>query len=186
MTGGIKLRTKLCSKPENMKLLIESCNITLEEISEPNPDEKIEYHVASDLESPDPNICSPQFLDSSKTLRSQNEAPCIYVIGVLGLDNYTSHFSVMVELVDKTGRNHPIILSEGIPQTAQLPMNTPKYYMVSIDDENITKLSLQLTPIHGDPDMYVSTKNRTPSIEDYELCSTNSFIFNDILDITKE
>ena len=65
-------------------------------------------------------------------------------------------------------------------------MNTPKYYMVSIDDENITKLSLQLTPIHGDPDMYVSTKNKTPSIEDFELCSTNSFIFNDILDITKE
>lgn len=95
----------------------------------------------------------------------------MYVVGIIGLANYTSHFSVMVELIDPLRKNHPILLSEGTPQLAQVDSKEPKFFMISIDDPNIRKLKIQLTTIHGNPDIYVSSKTEEPNWEDHERMS---------------
>ena len=74
----------------------------------------------------------------------------------------------MVELDDQSGINHPMIMSEGVPSINLILPQDEKYFMLSIDDPDIEKLTIQLTTIHGDPDMYVSSTTKDPSITDFE------------------
>ena len=62
MVGMISLGFKLCSRPEDMSKLKESCNMTKEELSSFDPKDKIRYEIGSETESPDHNICSPNKL----------------------------------------------------------------------------------------------------------------------------
>lgn len=64
------------------------------------------------------------------------------MIGIIGLEDYTSQYSIMISLEDESGQNHPIVLSEGIPSVAMLQPQSYKYYMLSIDDESIQKLTI--------------------------------------------
>jgi hypothetical protein len=48
----------------------------------------------------------------------------------------------MVELIDPAGKNHPILLSEGVPQLSTVKQNEPKFFIITIDDPNITKLKI--------------------------------------------
>lgn len=61
-----------------------------------------------------------------------------------------------------------------------------KYFMLSIDDPNIVKLTIQLTTIHGDPDMYVSSTTNDPSISDFEKRSVNAGLYPDLLIFEKD
>ena len=61
-------------------------------------------------------------------------------------------------------------------------MGDSHFFSIPIEDPEITKLSIQMTAIHGDPDMFVSSKTPSPSIWDYEKRSTNSGIFPDIIE----
>jgi len=168
MVGMVGLRTKLCHRPDDMSKLAESCNFTLAELKERDPDAKVMEQVGSETESPDPNICSPnKLLQGDRALRAGSQAPCLYVIGVVGLHNYTSHYSVMVELLDEAGSTHQTILSEGIPTVQVVKPKQPKHYTFSIDDPEIEKVTIQLTTIHGDPDIYVSTTNKMPTKRDF-------------------
>lgn len=182
MVGSVRLRAKLCPRPDDISKYKTSCSFTLEEMLQEDPDEQVAQHVGSETESPDQNICSPnQFLEGSSRLRENNTAPCMYVLAVIGLSNYTSHYSVMVELGDESGRNHPVVLSEGLPSVAALEPNAPRYYMISIDDPDIVKLTVQLTTIHGDPDFYMSTTTKTPSELNFERRSVNSGLYPDLV-----
>jgi hypothetical protein len=78
------------------------------------------------------------------------------------------------------------MLSEGIPSLALLEPNEYKYYLISIDDKDITKLTVQLTTIHGDPDVFVSTTTTTPSWTDFERRSINAGLYPDLLIFEKE
>lgn len=186
MVGMVGLRMKLCHRPDDMSKLAASCNLTLAELTETYPDEKVMEQVGSETDSPDPNICSPNKLlqgdekdKVDKALRAGSQAPCLYVIGVVGLHNYTSHYSVMVELQDEAGSTHQTILSEGIPAVQVVKPKQPKHYTFSIDDPEIEKVTIQVTTIHGDPDIYVSTTSKTPNERDFERRSTNAGFYPD-------
>ena len=182
MTGGIRLKATLCERPEDMSQLQAECNFTKEQMLEKDPDEKLLRDVGSETDSPDPNMCSANRLQFGKgTLRAGNQAPCVYLIGVIGLANYTSHYSVMVEVEDATGMKHPTVLSEGIPQVRLVKPKRPDYFMLSIDDPDISKLTIQLTAIHGDPDVFVSTTTKTPSQYNHERRSTNAGLYPDLV-----
>lgn len=144
MSGSVRLNAKLCPKPNDMSDLESSCNLTKQEMLAFDPEEKlVKQEVGSEEEIPDHNICAGgEALDVLQKLNSKTEAHCIYVVGVIGLANYTSHFSVMVELTDPAGKNHPVLLSEGIPQLATLKQHEPKFFMITLDDPNISKLKI--------------------------------------------
>lgn len=40
-----------------------------------------------------------------------------------------------------------------------------------------------MTTLHGDPDMFLSTLNKTPTITDHEYRSTNSGIFPEVIEL---
>ena len=145
-----------------------------------DPDEEIVFHEGKDIYIPDHNLCFPNSVISGGTIRDNKEAQCIYVIGVVGLANYTSHYSVLVELDDGLSKNHPLILSEGVPSYNSISELEEKYYTVTVEDPNIKELSIQLTTLHGDPDMFVSTKANI-SKTNYEKRSENSGIYPDVV-----
>ena len=66
MVGAIRLKAKLCSRPDDMADLQAQCNYTLDELMEPDPEEKTMMHQASEEESPDHNLCFPNQLLSSQ------------------------------------------------------------------------------------------------------------------------
>lgn len=92
----------------------------------------------------------------------------------------------MIELDDQSGKNHPMILSEGVPSVNIIMPDQSKYFMLSIDDPEIVKLTIQLTTIHGDPDMYVSSTTKDPSITNFEQRSVNAGLYPDMLVFEKE
>ena len=107
----------------------------------------------------------------------------MYVIGIIGVSEYTTHFSVMVELQDPAGRRHPILLSEGVPSISEVKPKQHHYYQISIDDPDITKLTIQLTTLHGNPNMYVSTRedNKTPDVRRHDRASRMNGFYPDII-----
>lgn len=136
--------------------------------------------MGSAEETPDHNICAGgQDLTGPDGLYSRTEAHCIYVVGIIGLANYTSHFSVMVELIDPVGKNHPILLSEGVPQLSTADAKEAKFFMITVDDPNIKKLKIQLTTIHGNPDIYVSSKAKEPNWAHHEKMSRYNGFYPD-------
>ena len=68
---------------------------------------------------------------------------------------------------------------------AEIKVKQKKYYMISIDDPKVQKLTIQLTSIHGDPDMYVSTTNKNPSKMNFEKRSTFSGLYPDVITYEK-
>jgi hypothetical protein len=72
-------------------------------------------------------------------------------------------------------------LSEGVPNVKEIQHGEEAYYTITIEDANITRLSFQLTSIHGDPDIFVATGDRVPTRWSYERRSSNSGFYPDLI-----
>ena len=143
MVGAVRLRAKMCHLPDNLEDLKDTCTFTVAELLEHDPNEVVRQHEASEIETPDKNMCAvSQIGFQSQSYRKANKAPCIYVIGAIGLFNFTSHFSVMVELTNNENQLHEFILSEGYPSVKTIDSNFPAYYTFRIDDPEIEKLTI--------------------------------------------
>ena len=80
---------------------------------------------------------------------------------------------------------HPTVLSEGVPQLHLVKPNHPDYFTLTVDDPDISKLTIQLTALHGDPDVYVSTTTKTPNQYDHERRSTNAGLYPDLVEFDR-
>jgi hypothetical protein len=92
----------------------------------------------------------------------------------------------MVEIKDnKTGQSHPTILSEGMPSVHLLNEEEKRYFQFTIDDDSIEKVTIQLTAIHGDPDLFVTNNGKTPTEKVYTIKSTKYGVYPDIIEFRK-
>lgn len=103
---------------------------------------------------------------------------------MIGVSNFTSHFSIGVQLEDQ-GKNHPIVLSEGQPYQANIDFGKFKYFMFTVEDVNITEVSIQLETLHGDVDLLVSFTNKTPDMFNSEAFSNMPGLYQDVLTFRK-
>ena len=94
----------------------------------------------------------------------------------------------MIELTNNENQLHEHILSEGIPAVKTVLPKSPNYFAFSIDDPDISKLTIQLSSIHGDPDLYVSTSVKRPDRWHHDMRSTNQGLYPDqiIFEKTKD
>jgi hypothetical protein len=90
---------------------------------------------------------------------------CAYIIGLAGLAPYTTHYSVLIKTI---GVIEHTVLREGKPINDEIYDNIGKYYMISINDPNIIKLTVQMTTIHGDPDLFMSRTTKEPNYSNFE------------------
>jgi len=130
------------------------------------------------VEKPDTTIC--RLGENNDLVRRSGLVSCVYVVGVIGLSPAQTHYSVMVKAQHE---EEPIVLREGTATTDEIKEATPKYFMFSIFDPNVIKVTIQLTTIHGDPDLFVSRKTKTPSFQHNERRSIRCGIFPEIIEI---
>eukprot|EP00347_Sterkiella_histriomuscorum_P004193 403361391 len=181
MVGKARLKSKACPIKSNAKYedFQNTCTYTAEELlAEDDPHEMIAQHMGSESEPVDSNICK---LDSSDSKRG-NQITCVYVIGIIGLAEFETHYSVMV----KTNKEEEVqIMKEGSPIVGEMMEATPRFYNIKINDPDAVKLTIQLTTIHGDPDIFVSRTTKTPSYMDFEARSIRCGMYPEIIQFAK-
>ena len=55
-------------------------------------------------------------------------------------------------------------MKAGLPIMDEIKELEPKFYQFYVDDKNIDKITIQLSTIHGDPDLFVSKTHKYPDI----------------------
>ena len=50
------------------------------------------------------------------------QVSCVYVVGVIGAAEYTTHYSVMLKVQEE---EQPVVLTEGMPLVSELTENRP-------------------------------------------------------------
>ena len=60
--------------------------------------------------------------------------------------------------------------------------NSPVYYRVSVNNPNTTRVSFQLTTIHGDPDIFISRTEKNPTPYVFEKRSIRCGIYPEQVD----
>ena len=70
--------------------------------------------------------------------------------------NIQTHYSVLVKA---NKQKEHTFMKEGKPVQDEIKETIPQYYKFKIDDPRTTKITVQLTTIHGDPDIFLSRKS---------------------------
>ena len=89
-----------------------------------------------------------------------------YTIGVYGESLDYSEYTIVC-LVN----NSEMLLRAGSPQTGMIPDSGYRYYKYNLFKITANQLYFMLTPISGNPDLYVSLSN-SPTTEDYDSSSS--------------
>ena len=165
MSGRIVLRYKQCPVGDDLTFAKENCSHNLEDLTKPIKNEKFFYGIGSETIEHDPSNC---IVPATTSIR--DKAPrCMYNVGVLGsAKNITSHYGATVRHQEY---GH-IIISEGEMIEGSIVQKQYNYYKISINDEDVTSLTIQVLAIHGDPDVYVSRNNSFPNVTDFQKKSS--------------
>ena len=107
----------------------------------------------------------------------------MFVVGIVGLAPFQTHFSVLLKVQKEA---HHTILIESVPSKDELEEATPRYFMATINNPNITKVTFQLTTIHGDPDIFVSRTVKNPTPELFEKRSIRCGIYPEMVEYVAE
>ncbi|OMJ79043.1 hypothetical protein SteCoe_21027 [Stentor coeruleus] len=137
-----------------VKLCFSNCDLTLDEIyNSPN----ISYSQGPS------NLQTLDFRISEDSCGLSNN--CTFAIGIFGVK--TTYYSLTLA----TKKTH-IILQAGKSFIMSSPEQGYRYYDFTSHNINTTEISFILTPVYGDPDLYVS-RTSTPSTSLYEKSSIN-------------
>ena len=138
-------------------------------------EEKEEAHLGEESDKTDPEMCK---MPSDKDSRS-GQVSCVFVVGIVGLAPFQTHFSVMLKFNQEA---HHTVMKEGVPLQGELPEAIPHYYLATINNPNVTRVTFQLTTIHGDPDIFISRTLKTPSPTDFEKRSIRCGIYPEMVE----
>jgi hypothetical protein len=100
-------------------------------------------------------------------------------IGVLGASELTSEFTIVAVI-----NNQDVLLKSGAPQTATIKGSGYRYYVYKLSKWSASSVQFLLTPISGNPDLYVSRSLR-PTIEVYDNSSKKNGLDIDSITYTK-
>lgn len=134
MTGAARLRAKVCEIGPNdsFDTISQKCNYTYEEMTAEDPTERTEVHIGADTYEVDHDICN-------KGDASKGQVSCVYVIGILGMAQFETHFSTSVKI---EGETEYTVMKEGKPVKDEIMENDPKYFTFSIHNPIVTKLTI--------------------------------------------
>lgn len=113
-----------------------------------DPNERKESHLGAEALATNTSMCR---LPASAPRDAQ--VSCVMVVGVIGLSEWTTHYSVNLKVESVP---HHTILKEGVPAYDEMEERQPHYYRMTVNDPAVMKVSLLLSTVHGDPDMFVS------------------------------
>jgi len=94
---------------------------------------------------------------TSLEIKRQDNQPSQYIIGVRSLRDYSAF------QISATFDNTILLLKLGVSVVDYVIREGLEFYSFFFSNEPHTKLRIALTPISGDPDLFVSTSDRYPS-----------------------
>ena len=180
MTGSTTLRTKLCKAEDDIEESKKKCFHTKDELTKPIPNEPTFTSIGAEVIKHDPSTCDPAF-SLLKIFRHQPPA-CMYNLGILGTAEGKSHYGVTV----RHQEGHHLLLIEGSTLEGSAIQGQYNYYKISIHDDTITTLTIQLLTIHGDADLFLSKKDEYPTENKFERKATICGRFPDTIMFTKD
>mmetsp|Transcript_16761 Transcript_16761/g.16657 ORF Transcript_16761/g.16657 Transcript_16761/m.16657 type:complete len:1644 (-) Transcript_16761:43-4974(-) len=154
LEGNPDLYAKLCTSGD-----IYDCVFIKEDITNPGLDIHYSNHSTG---SDTINIAHR----SNKCSKAET---CKYVIGVAGASVQTSFFTV-VALLDLSSE---LRLQDGRPTSGSIQGSGYKYFVYDVFNITATQIDFSLTPIIGNPDLYVSTTGK-PNITYFEKSSNKA------------
>lgn len=105
------------------------------------------------------------------------------VVGLIGLYDWTTHYSVNLKIESVP---HHTILREGVPAFDEMEERQPHYYRFTVNNPNVTRVSLLLQTVHGDPDMFVSRSVELPSPWQFDQRSIRCGIYPEQVEFRKD
>jgi len=99
--------------------------------------------------------------------RTGASPPCVYTIGVKGFNSAAASFSISARTRDGT----PVRLSPGVPVEAAVDANAYDRYVAQYDPR-LGYLEVTVSPMSGDPDLYVSLGGAMPNRTVAQYAST--------------
>jgi hypothetical protein len=161
-TGSQTLRSKICKATNAIEESKDKCLHSKEDLLRPIPDEKTFVGIGKETVEHDPKICK----EGNSILQYIRYEPpsCIYNVGVIGTSEGKSHYAVTV----RHQEGHHLLLSEGRTNEGSVALGQYDYYKISINDDTISELTIQLLAVHGDPDLYVARNIDFPKNDKFE------------------
>ncbi|OMJ79042.1 hypothetical protein SteCoe_21026 [Stentor coeruleus] len=104
-------------------------------------------------------------------------ATCMFAIAVYG--KIESIFSILLSTQDTD-----ILLQEGHSFIISSPFQDQKNFIYVVHNSSVSEVSFIITPLHGDPDLYVSSLSK-PSETSFEKASVNYGTSLEIVNYTK-
>lgn len=148
--GSVHLHAKLCTEKA-------ACLITPEELISP-----ASYIFSASL-------------DEVEVPYRQCQSPCLVVLAVQGDSPGIGLFYLEVSL----NSTQLIALSSARPYSTVMPAKGDLYFKYYEAEEVTEMVEFLLTPISGNPDLYLSTKNQRPSVTTAERISIKSGLLVD-------
>ena len=108
-----------------------------------------------------------QALDLLPCFAASSDGTCNLYVSVLGFTQ--SSYSIVSRIMN--GYLSPIVLVNGIPQSAIVGENEWAYFSAYINLGPGASYSFSLTPTYGDPDMFVTTDESEPSQDNFNYSS---------------
>lgn len=110
-------------------------------------------------------------IDHDENACNPSEHDCVYVIAVF---NTGSNSSLRYKIEASHNQNNHIMLQERTPRIDSVNIKGYKYYKftVPVQDQNISNVSIEINPLHGDSDLIVSRTEMFPSKDKYDKKSS--------------
>ena len=110
-------------------------------------------------------------IDHDEEACNPSEHDCVYVIAVF---NTGSNSSLRYKIEASHNQNNHIMLQERTPRIDSVNIKGYKYYKftVPVQDQNISNVSIEINPLHGDSDLIVSRTEMFPSKDKYDKKSS--------------
>ena len=110
MIGSARLRSSLCEVnfTDTYDIIKTKCSMTKDDLLIVDPNERKENHLGSEIARTNTTSCKMPPIGSTRDA----QVSCIFVVGILGMQSYQSHYSVLLKVQTEA---HHTILKEGVP-----------------------------------------------------------------------
>ena len=165
VAGNPDMYVKLC----NTNFL--DCSFSKEELNNPENFDQVFFSSTSDTYE---RVHIEHFKANCKN-------SCVYLVAVRGNSTLESNF-ILTGYYNLTSE---VVLVQGNPVRSSVDKDMPKFYRLSVSDNEVQNIVFELTPESGDPDIYVSRVNSMPKRTNAEKFSEGFGLTNDKVTFSK-
>ena len=163
----MKVSIQLSAGSGNPDLYAHFCNTT---------EKNCEFSI-KDVKSPGKSIIYSNHTFGIEEIHAQGNGEL--VVAVFGASDVTSEFTIVAVIDDDE-----VLLKSGSPATSTIVKDGYRFFKYKLAKWSASSVQFLLTPISGNPDLYVS-RSKKPSTDEYDASSAKNGLEIDSITFTK-